>query len=124
MTQILTNGRLVDHSVLVIAGGEHDGKRADRLRLTQLYPALERMGIAGINPKMGKNELLAVYFAQAETVAERISPPPSTGRRPPPLSEMVARQAAKLIASGHAGRPDEEIPSTAPIASTSTRAAR
>lgn len=125
MSTMLTNGRIFDYSLLVIAGGDCDGVRAESLRLTPLRRELERMGVPGLEPHMGKHDLLTTFHRAVEKVAdEKIRSPEA--KRPMLLSETVSKQASALIAAGHAGRGNLESNTTSsaqqrPIASTSVR---
>jgi hypothetical protein len=57
-----------DKPDLVLAGG----KRADSLRVGELYRELSRLSVPGITASMGKDELLDVYQAALTARAEAI----------------------------------------------------
>lgn len=121
---VITNNRLSDYGVLTIVGGPRDGRRADSLRRTELFQDLTRMGVSGIDPAMGKTDLLAAFHRQCQQVADESLQSTNTkiGRPPPPLSQIVARQAAALIARMPLDdTPEQPLAPARPIASTSVR---
>lgn len=99
-TTIMRNGNVSRYSMLVISGGEHDGAKAESLRRLVLHRELARMGVRSIDDTMGKMALLEAFRVQVETAAAALRAP---GARPMPLGEIVAKQAADIIANGGTG---------------------
>ena len=80
-----------DFANLVLA----DGRRAESLKVYQLFAELQRMRVPNIDPSMGKEKLLAVYEAHVRAVADDLRPPGAL--RPAELSQIVAKQTAEFI---------------------------
>jgi hypothetical protein len=116
--------RSMDRADLVLP----DGRHADSLRLVPLRRELERLGIPGMTPEMGKEGLLTAYARHvasiAEQIYERAAQPGEL--RVKDISQTAARHAALLLERRAAqGSAIDASPSNAParpIATTSTRA--
>jgi hypothetical protein len=87
--------RSMDRADLVLP----DGRHADSLRLVPLRRELERLGIPGMTPEMGKEGLLTAYALHvagiAEQIYERAAQPGELRCRD--ISQAAARRAAALI---------------------------
>lgn len=95
-----------------------DGRRADSLRCRALLGELRQLGIPGVSGAMIKSELLDRY-EEVFSAATRSLPRHHGG--PMPLSQIVAKQVAAVVAKqsacGFAGEATSNPPPL-PIAST------